>query len=543
MKKIKILLSVTLAFMLLQNCTPDDSGNFGNVVTPTNLQIETVVAQDRSGIVTVRPSAENATSFQVIFTQESSPVLVLPGEEATFRFTRAGQFTAQIIVVAFGTGGASTSSVVEVELDVQVQIDPEVLQRIAGDGSKRWVWDRNTAGHFGVGDVNTDFPGFFSASPNALNPCLYDDVIEFGFDANQNLTYKIETQGLTFMNWTEVTKFFPDAPVQQFVDECRNIDDFIRTETVFSIITDDATSQQTLTIDGSVMSYDAGITEFQILELTENKLSLRGVQNVRSEFGGGQLAWYFTFVPEDGGTVNPPPSQFDTLIWSDEFDVNGAPNPANWSFDLGDGCPNLCGWGNNEQQYYTDRPENIVIEEGFMKITARRENFNGSAFTSSRINSKGKFDFMFGRVEMRAKLPTGGGTWPAFWMLGADIDTNPWPGAGEIDVMEHVGNQQNTVFSSLHFPGNSGGNAVTQTTVVTGVSDGFHVYAAEWTSTEIRFSVDDVVYHIFPNNNTVPFNKDFFLLLNVAMGGNFGGTIDGAFTSSTYEIDYVRVYQ
>lgn len=543
MKKIKILLSVTLAFMLLQNCTPDDSGSFGNVVTPTNLQVETTVAQDRSGIVTVKPSADNATSFQVMFTQESSPVLVLPGEDATFRFTRAGQFTAQIIVVAFGTGGASTSSVVEVELDVQIQIDPEVLQRIAGNGSKRWVWDQNTAGHFGVGDVNTDFPGFFSASPNALNPCLYDDVLEFSFDANQNLTYKIETQGLTFMNWTEVTKFFPDAPVQQFVDECRNIDGFIRTETPFTIITDNVTSQQTLSIDGSVLSYDAGITEFQILELTENKLSVRGIQNVRSEFGGGQLAWYFTFIPENGGSTNPPPSQFDTLIWSDEFDVDGAPNSANWSFDLGDGCPNLCGWGNNEQQYYTDRPENIVVEGGLLKITASRENFGGRSFTSSRINTKGKFDFMFGRVEVRAKLPTGGGTWPAFWMLGADIDTNPWPGAGEIDVLEHVGNQQNTIFSTLHFPGNSGGGGISQSTVVPGVSDGFHTYSAEWTATEIRFSVDDTVYHTFPNNGSLPFDKDFFLLLNVAMGGNFGGAIDSAFTSSTYEVDYVRVYQ
>lgn len=540
---IKIITAHLLLLFVATGCTPDDDGSFGNIVTPSNLQVETTVAQDRSGLVTIKPSAENATSFQVIFTQQSSPVLVLPGEQATFRFTRAGQFTAQIIVVAFGTGGASTSTVVEVELDVKVQIDPDVLQRIAGNGSKRWVWDQNTAGHFGVGDVNTDFPGFFSASPNQLNACLYDDVLEFSFDANQNLTYKIETQGLSFMNWAEVTKFFPDAPIQQFVDECRNIDDFIRTETVFSIITDADTSVQTLTVDGSVLSYDAGITEFQILELTENKLSVRGIQNVRSEFGGGQLAWYFTFVPEDGGTTEPPSSQFDTLIWSDEFNTDGPVNAANWSFELGDGCPDLCGWGNNEQQFYTDRSENIVVEGGLLKITARRESFSGSEFTSARINTKGKFSFLYGRAEMRAKLPTGGGTWPAFWMLGSDIDTNPWPGAGEIDIMEHVGNQQNTIFSTLHFPGNSGGNGVSQSTVVSGVSNEFHIYAVEWTPSEIRFFVDDVNYHNFPNNTSVPFNKNFFLLLNVAMGGDFGGAIDGAFTSSTYEIDYIRVYQ
>jgi len=543
MKKIKILLSVIFAFVLLQNCAPDDEGSFGAVKTPTNLQIEAIVAPDQSGLVTVRPTANDATSFQVIFTQQSTPVLVLPGEEATFRFTRAGQFTAQIVVLAFGTGGASTSGVVEVELDVKVTIDPVVLQQLAGDGSKRWVWDQTVAGHFGVGDVNTDFPGFFSATPNALNPCLYDDVLEFSFDANQNLTYKIETQGETFMNWTEVTKFFPDAPVQQFVDECRNIDGFIRTETVFSIITDEATSDRSLIIDNSVLSYDAGITEFKILELTENKLSVRGVQNVRSEFGGGQLAWYFTFVPEGGGSTEPPASNFDTLIWADEFDVDGGVNPSNWSFDLGDGCPQNCGWGNNEQQTYTDRPENIVVENGMLKITAIRENLDGKQFTSARIKTKDKVEFMYGRVEMRAKLPSGGGTWPAFWMLGADIDTNPWPGAGEIDIMEHVGNQQNTIFSTLHFPGNSGGNGVSNSTIVPGVSDSFHIYEVEWTPNEIKFFVDDVNYHTFPNNLTVPFNKDFFMLLNVAMGGNFGGAIDGAFTQSTYEIDYIRVFQ
>jgi beta-glucanase (GH16 family) len=157
--------------------------------------------------------------------------------------------------------------------------------------------------------------------------------------------------------------------------------------------------------------------------------------------------------------------------------------------------------------------------------------------------TKDKFEFQYGRVEMRAKLPTGAGTWPAFWMLGADIDTNPWPGAGEMDIMEHVGNSQDVIFNSLHFPGNSGGDAITVDTPLPGASDDFNIYALEWTEDQITFYVNDTVGLSFPNSESVPFQKDFFLLVNVAMGGTFGGAIDPAFTESTFEIDYIRVYQ
>ncbi|NND88980.1 MAG: glycoside hydrolase family 16 protein, partial [Flavobacteriaceae bacterium] len=169
--------------------------------------------------------------------------------------------------------------------------------------------------------------------------------------------------------------------------------------------------------------------------------------------------------------------------------------------------------------------------------------FSGSDFTSARLKTKDKFEFQYGRVEMRAKLPTGGGTWPAFWMLGADIDSNPWPGAGEIDIMEHVGNEQDRIYSTLHFPGNSGGDSIGSSTIISDVSEEFHVYEANWTANSIEFSVDGNVFYVFDNDPALPFNKDFFLLINVAMGGNFGGTIDPAFEMSTLEVDYIRVYQ
>jgi len=144
---------------------------------------------------------------------------------------------------------------------------------------------------------------------------------------------------------------------------------------------------------------------------------------------------------------------------------------------------------------------------------------------------------------MRAKLPAGAGTWPAFWMLGADISTVGWPACGEIDIMEHKGSDPNRISAALHFPGNSGGNPVANTTLITNAITEFHVYKVEWSATSIQFYVDDKLYHSMANRSNIPFNKDFFILLNLAMGGGFGGPVDPAFTSAIYEIDYVRVYR
>mgnify|MGYP003594499460 CR=1 FL=1 len=227
-----------------------------------------------------------------------------------------------------------------------------------------------------------------------------------------------------------------------------------------------------------------------------------------------------------------------SLIFSDEFDTPGAPDPARWGYDLGAG-----GWGNNEVQYYTNRLDNAVVSNGTLKIILKKENFSGSAYTSARILSRNKFSFKYGKVECRAKLPAGGGTWPAIWMLGDNIGTAGWPACGEIDIMEHVGNQLNKIFGTVHHPGHSGGNADGGTTMISNVTTEFHRYGVEWTPTTIRFSVDDVVFYTFANNSSLPFNQNFFFILNVAMGGNFGGAVDPAFTEGQLEIDYLRVYQ
>ncbi len=227
-----------------------------------------------------------------------------------------------------------------------------------------------------------------------------------------------------------------------------------------------------------------------------------------------------------------------SLIWSEEFDTPGAPDPAKWGYDLGAG-----GWGNNELQYYTNRPDNAVVSGGTLKIIAKTETFSGSPYTSARLLSKDKFSFKYGKLEARAKLPFGAGTWAAIWMLGSNINTVPWPGCGEIDIMEHVGNQQNKIFGTLHHPGHSGGNGDGSSVVIANASTEFHRYGVEWSASTIKISVDDFTFFTFPNSAGLPFNQNFFIILNIAMGGNFGGAVDPAFVSSTMEIDYIRVYQ
>jgi hypothetical protein len=229
-----------------------------------------------------------------------------------------------------------------------------------------------------------------------------------------------------------------------------------------------------------------------------------------------------------------------TLIWSEEFSTAGAPDPAKWGYDIGTGSN---GWGNNEAQYYTNRAENVTVSNGTLKITARKETFSGSNYTSARILTKDKFSFKYGKIEARAKLPQGIGTWAAIWMLGNNISIVGWPACGEIDIMEHIGAQQNKIYGTVHYPGFSGGNAVGGTVNSTNVANEFRRYGVEWTAGTIKFSVDDAVFFTFNNNATIPFNHNFFIILNVAMGGNFGGTIDPAFTGSAMEVDYVRVYQ
>ena len=226
-----------------------------------------------------------------------------------------------------------------------------------------------------------------------------------------------------------------------------------------------------------------------------------------------------------------------SLVWSDEFNTAGAPDASKWGYDIGAG-----GWGNNELQYYTNRTDNAVVSNGTLKITARKEAFSGSNYTSARLLTKNKFTTKYGKVEARMKLPAGVGTWPAFWMLGANLETAPWPACGEIDIMEHKGSDEGRIYATLHHPGHSGGNGDGGTRMFQNVTTDFHVYAVEWTAANLKFSVDGTVFYTFNNSASLPFNNPFFIIFNFALGGTFGGPLDPAFNSAVMEVDYVRVY-
>jgi beta-glucanase (GH16 family) len=228
------------------------------------------------------------------------------------------------------------------------------------------------------------------------------------------------------------------------------------------------------------------------------------------------------------------------LAWSDEFDKDGSPDPANWGFDLGTGSG---GWGNNELENYTNRQANAIVSNGTLKITAQKESYNGSAYTSARMLSYNLYNFQYGKIDVRAKLPASTGTWPAIWMLGNNLSSVGWPACGEIDIMEQSGSQKSTIYGTMHYPTEAGQYGDGSTTTIPDASTAFHVYSALWTPSYIRLSVDGTDYYSLSNYAGLPFNQPFFIILNVAMGGNFGGAVDPAFTSDSMVVDYVRVYK
>lgn len=234
------------------------------------------------------------------------------------------------------------------------------------------------------------------------------------------------------------------------------------------------------------------------------------------------------------------------LVWEDEFvgAAGSLPNAANWGYDIG------TDWGNAQLEYDTDRPENVSLDgTGNLVITARRESYMSREYTSARITTAGKREFTYGRFEARIKAPIGQGIWPAFWLLGANITTVSWPQSGELDIFEYRGQEPAVNHGTMHGPGYSGGGGITRkyTLASGGFNDDFHVFAVEWEPNEVRWYVDDTLYHLVRKGDQRGewvFNHDFYIILNVAVGGGFVGPVGGSTVfPQQLTVDYVRVYQ
>lgn len=233
------------------------------------------------------------------------------------------------------------------------------------------------------------------------------------------------------------------------------------------------------------------------------------------------------------------------LTWADEFEgpEGQSPDSSRWVFDIG------TDWGNNQLEWTTDRPENVSLDgQGNLAIVAREEPFQGQPYTSARIKTKGLFEQAYGRFEARIQVPSGAGIWPAFWMLGNNIDEVGWPQSGEIDIMEFRGQEPSVLHGSIHGPGHFGGQAYTRRYELPQgrLDTGFHVYAVEWVEDQITWFLDGEPYHV-ARRSEVPgewvYDHPFFLLLNVAVGGGFVGSPEGTTFPRTMLVDYVRVYE
>lgn len=258
-----------------------------------------------------------------------------------------------------------------------------------------------------------------------------------------------------------------------------------------------------------------------------------------------------------------PPTDADPgawrLVWQDEFEdpAGTPPDASRWTHEIGDGSANgIPGWGNEELEYYTDSSQNAATDgRGNLAITAREAHGSRSCYygpcryTSARLSSRHKADFTYGRIEARIQVPAGAGLWPAFWSLGTNIGDVGWPQSGEIDIMEFVGRAPNEVFGTIHGPGYSGGSGVTgKYAFAEPVAGKFHIFAVEWQADRIDWYVDGIRYHTATPANVAPrpwvFNHAFFLVMNLAVGGQFGGAVDPKLVfPCTMLIDYVRVYR
>jgi len=546
----KYILIILLGFQLVFSGCEEDNYELGELVAPTNVDVTFEVVGvdndnpygDGSGIVNFVATANNEITYNYMF-GDGKDNEIAPDGTVSHQFSKNGVNTYNVTVVAVGTGGVSSSKTVQVEVFSSFT-DEEALQFLTGGGSKTWYWAADQPGHVGLGpnfeDAGKTYAAWYNAAPFEKE-CMYDAEFVFTKTAD-GMTYE-QTAGAAFIPGTYAGKIGVEG------DVCHG-PDVVDPSGVKNVSFAPASSIATVDggyrgtsmsfSDGGFMSWYVGKSEYEIIQVTNNLLMVRVEEDET-------FAWYQTFTtvkPGSGEEEEEVDVVYSDLVWADEFNTDGSPDASNWAYDIGTGDG---GWGNGEAQYYTNRTDNISVAEGVLKITAKTESYEGSSYTSARLKTQDLYDFTYGRVDVRAKLPEGGGTWPAIWMLGSNFSTAGWPACGEIDIMEGIGNNPGHIQGAIHTTSSSGATENMGSTTVADASSEFHVYSVNWSPNQISFLVDDVIFYTYKPDTkdaaTWPFDASQFIILNVAMGGTLGGSIDSAFTESSMEIDFVRVYQ
>ena len=556
MKNIKniyiVLFSMALAFLGCQ----EKEYEFGDIIAPSSIVINAeIIGQDvndpdlangdGSGIVNFTVSADNASSYVYYFNGVAS---ASPSGIFSKRFSKVGTNTYTVVVKANGTAGVSTTKSMDIEVYSSfTDIEAENFLSGANIGdSKKWYWQADVDVHVGLGPVTEDYGGgefAYEAWWNGIKAwdsekaCMYDNEFVFTRTAD-GITFE-QTVGPSFVPGTYAGSLgvagdichdetvatsmfglkqvsFGPSTSKAAIEGSYDNEDYRRTSFEIS--------------DNGFMGWLVGSSTYDIISISNDELFVRIIE------AGDGFAWYHRFT-----STKPTQSAsytYNDLVWEDDFNTDGAPDATNWTYDLGDG-----GWGNGEVQTYTNSAENAKVLDGSLIITAKADGSGG--YTSARLKSQGLRKFTYGRIEVRAKLPASAGTWPAIWMLGSNFTTVGWPTCGEIDIMEQTGANKDITLGTVHwYNTTANGNAsYGETTAVADASSDFHLYTVEWSDTSIKIYLDDVNFFQMANDSTLPFNADFFMILNIAMGGTLGGDIDPSFTEDTMEIDYVKVFQ
>lgn len=530
---------IALFLGLFIACSGDSDGDdTDQALAPKNLQVTTQIkgsdgqnpAGDGSGEVTFQATAENAVRYTIRYDGKES---VMTNGSYTMVFDDPGTNTYDVEVKAFNSANASISKAVSVQVLREYEIPEAFLTFLTGNDKKEWRIKNETTGHLGVGPKDSRFPEFYEAQPlEKFLTSMYDDV--FILEADQGFTH--DTKSFVFGKAEPLSNDFgsiPDTPNGDDEYENYPLETYSGT---WSYSESNGRPRIHMSDNGFFGFYVGGDHVFEIMNQTETSMTLKTV-------GFDDNGWFVILTSEGDGEI-PEDPEYSNLVFEDDFKVDGEPDDSKWGYDIGRGDN---GWGNAEAQYYTERSDNVVVENDNLRIIAKKENFQGASYTSARLKTQDKFDFTYGRVDVRAKLPGGGGTWPAIWMLGSNFPDVGWPACGEIDIMEYVGNDPGSIQSALHNPSSFANTIYKSSTDILDETDSYHVYSMIWSEEQISFYLDGERFYIYRpesrNSNTWPYDKPQFLILNVAMGGALGGDIDPTFDSSAMEIDYVRIYQ